>query len=132
LLDRVTRAQARRIRELLKRFGLEYLATVPALKMSYGEFRKILLLRALVHDPAILVCDEPFDGLDLDARRAFTAALDNVARNGTRLVTVTHHLSELPASITHALVLERGKIVCEGALDEVRRHPASRRLFADE
>jgi len=132
LLDRVTLAQSRRIRELLKRFGLEHLAKVPALKMSYGEFRKLLLLRALVRDPAILVCDEPFDGLDLYARRAFTAALDNVAQNGTRLVTVTHHLAELPRSITHALVLENGQIVCEGALDEVRQHPASRRLFADE
>jgi ABC-type molybdenum transport system ATPase subunit/photorepair protein PhrA len=132
LLRRITPRQRRRVTDLFRAFRVPHLADLPALQMSYGEFRTILLLRALVHDPAVLVCDEPFDGLDAEARRTFTAALDGIAKNGTRLVTVTHHIAELPRSITHALLLENGRVVCEGALAEVRRHPAMRRLFADE
>ena len=97
--------------------------------MSYGEFRKVLLLRALVHHPRLVVCDEPFDGLDATAKRSFAEALDHVASNGTRLLTVTHHIDDLPAATTHALVLENGRIVCQGELLKVRRHPSARRLF---
>ena len=89
----------------------------------------MLLLRALVHHPRLIVCDEPFDGLDATAKRSFAKALDQVASNGTRLLTVTHHIDDLPASTTHALVLEKGRIVCQGELPKVRRHASARRLF---
>jgi ABC-type molybdenum transport system ATPase subunit/photorepair protein PhrA len=75
--------------------------------MSYGEFRKVLLLRALVHDPELLLCDEPFDGLDTDSRQAFREALESVAQRGTQLVIVTHHVAELPSCITNTLTLGR-------------------------
>jgi ABC-type molybdenum transport system ATPase subunit/photorepair protein PhrA len=127
LLDRVTRAQWRRVDELLAMFGMSRLARVRA--MSYGEFRKVLLLRALVHHPRVIVCDEPFDGLDTTAKRSFAEALDHVASNGARLLTVTHHIDDLPAATTHGLVLENGRIVCQGELLKVRRHPSARRLF---
>jgi molybdate transport system ATP-binding protein len=127
LLDRVTRAQWRRVDELLTAFGMSRLARVRA--MSYGEFRKVLLLRALVHHPRLVVCDEPFDGLDAAAKRSFAEVLDHVASNGTRLLTVTHHIDDLPAATTHALVLENGRIVCQGELLKIRRHPSARRLF---
>ena len=127
LLDRVTPAQWRRVDDLLATFGMSRLATVRT--MSYGEFRKVLLLRALVHHPVLVVCDEPFDGLDAGAKRSFAKALDHIASNGTRLLTVTHHIDDLPAATTHALVLENGRIVCQGELLKVRRHPSARRLF---
>jgi molybdate transport system ATP-binding protein len=127
LLDRVTRAQWRRVDDLLAAFGMTRLARVRA--MSYGEFRKVLLLRAVVHHPVLVVCDEPFDGLDATAKRSFAEALDHVASNGTRLLTVTHHINDVPAATTHALVLENGRIVCQGELRKVRRHPSARRLF---
>jgi ABC-type molybdenum transport system ATPase subunit/photorepair protein PhrA len=74
--------------------------------MSYGEFRKVLLLRALVHDPELLLCDEPFDGLDAGSRLEFRDTLEAVARRGTQLVIVTHHVNELPACITNKLTLD--------------------------
>jgi len=132
LRSRVTKKQAERINALLKSFHSLPLAKTPLLKMSYGEFRKLLLLRALVHAPKMVVCDEPFDGLDAGARKSFSEALDRVASNGIRLLTVTHHLSDLPGCITHALVLENGRIVCQGRLERVRRHPTVRRLFGHE
>jgi molybdate transport system ATP-binding protein len=129
LLDRVSPTQWRRVDELFARFNVSHLARISTSAMSYGEFRKILLLRALVHHPMIVVCDEPFDGLDVAAKHSFAEALDHLASNGTRLLTVTHHINELPASTTHALVLENGRIVCQGKLSEVRRHPSARKLF---
>jgi molybdate transport system ATP-binding protein len=129
LRDRVTQRQWRRVDELMSAFGVDRLAAVPIQTMSYGEFRKLMLLRALVHEPAVLVCDEPFDGLDVDAKRSFSTALDELASNGTRLITVTHHIDELPASTTHALVLENGRIVCQGELENVRAYRVTRRLF---
>jgi molybdate transport system ATP-binding protein len=132
LLHRVTKKQHRRVEALLEAFDATRLGGTSVLKMSYGEFRKILLLRALVHNPAVVACDEPFDGLDSEAKGTFCAALDRVARNGTRLITVTHHIDELPQSTTHALVLEKGRIVCQGELERVRRHPAAHRLFDHE
>jgi molybdate transport system ATP-binding protein len=132
LLDRVTKRQRGRVEALLEIFRAGKLAARPILRMSYGELRIVLLLRALVHEPAILVCDEPFDGLDSAAKEAFSAALDRVAANGTRLVTVTHHIDELPRSTTHALLLENGCIACQGELEQVRAHEAARRLFGHE
>jgi molybdate transport system ATP-binding protein len=132
LMRRVTRKQQRRIDALVEEFDAKRLAATSVLRMSYGEFRKMLLLRALVHNPAVVACDEPFDGLDCEAKGTFCAALDRVASNGTRLITVTHHINELPRSTTHALVLEKGRIVCQGELERVRRHPAARRLFDHE
>jgi molybdate transport system ATP-binding protein len=132
LRSRVTKAQGKRVDALLKSFRSLPLGKTPVLEMSYGEFRKLLLLRALVHSPTIVVCDEPFDGLDAEARKAFSAALERVANNGTRLMTVTHHIRELPQCITHALVLEKGRIVCQGKLERVRRHPKMERLLGDE
>src|SRR5262249_60487 len=95
----------------------------------YGEFRKMLLLRALVNDPDLLICDEPFDGLDSHARADFVRALERVADNGTRLVVVTHHSPDLPECITHAMLLEDGRIRVQGRLAKVRAHPAMQRLF---
>lgn len=129
LRDRVTPKQWKQADALFATFGIPHLVTELTDRMSYGEFRQILLLRAIVHNPALVACDEPFDGLDLEAKQSFSAALDRLALNGTRLITVTHHLGELPASTTHALVLESGAIVCQGAVEMVRAHDAVRRLF---
>jgi molybdate transport system ATP-binding protein len=129
LRRRVTRRQWQCVADLLEMFRVPHLEKLAILKMSYGELRKILLLRALVHNPAIILCDEPFDGLDSDAREAFSLTLDEVAKNGTRLVTVTHHLTDLPRSTTHGLLLENGRIVCQGRVGELQHHPAMHCLF---
>jgi len=64
--------------------------------MSYGEFRQILIARALVRNPELLLCDEPFDGLDAPARREISRTLEAAARRGATLVVVTHHAGDLP------------------------------------
>jgi molybdate transport system ATP-binding protein len=114
LIDRVSAARARRVRELVREFALERLAARSMEELSYGEMRQLLLARALVHRPWVLIFDEPFDGLDAAAKGTMSAALDRVTRNGTQLIVVTHHRDELPACVTHAALLENGRIVGQG------------------
>ena len=129
LADRVTPSQKRTVKGLFARFGLARLAGKGILQMSYGELRKVLLLRALVHDPELLICDEPFDGLDEPGKQTFADALNLASARGTRLIFVTHHLGDLPENISHGLVLEKGRILYQGEIAQVRSHPATKRLF---
>jgi molybdate transport system ATP-binding protein len=129
LMEKPSAAQLRRARALLREFGLAHLRAKSMLTLSFGELRKVLTLRALVHEPELLIFDEPFDGLDTASRRDFARALEQVAARGTQLVVVTHHLDDLPRCITHGLFLQSGNILVRGDWAEVRRHAAVRRMF---
>lgn len=107
-------AQRRRVTEILGELGLQKLAAKSALQTSFGEFRKLLLARALVHRPALLVCDEPFDGLDAAARLSMAAILKRLAADGTSLLIVTHHADDLPECTTHIARLVAGSIEFQG------------------
>lgn len=131
LMEEVSPEQWKRVRALLRRFGLERLADKVIGRMSFGEVRKILTLRALVHDPELIILDEPFDGLDAAARAEFGQALDAIALNGTQLLIVTHHLDDLPRAINRGLFLDHGKIVALGRWPDLRLHPPVVALFGD-
>lgn len=107
----LTRRQRARVGELLAWTGLEALSQRRIPTMSHGEFRRILLARALVRQPDILVFDEPFDGLDLAARTSMTRLLESIAARGTSLVVVSHHANELPTCMTHLAHLAGGQMV---------------------
>ncbi|MBI3413931.1 MAG: ATP-binding cassette domain-containing protein [Verrucomicrobia bacterium] len=129
LLDRPTRKQRARARELLQRLKVVALAGKSFLKMSYGERRKILLARALVHAPCLVILDEPFDGLDSQARADFTRALEEVMRSGTRVLLVTHHLDDVPRGMTHVLALAAGEILFQGKILDARVRHELKQLF---
>jgi iron complex transport system ATP-binding protein len=76
-------------------------------------------------DPAILLLDEPFAGLDLPAREDLIEALEDLARTrqGLTTVMVTHHLEEVPATTTHALLMRDTRILTAGPVDEVLTGP---------
>jgi molybdate transport system ATP-binding protein len=129
LMDEVIAPQRRRVRELLKQFDLAHLAHKPMDQLSFGELRKVLTLRALVHRPQLLMFDEPFDGLDSVSRREFAAALDQVSAAGTQLLIVTHHLDDVPECVNRGLFLECGRIVASGSWPELRDDPTVANLF---
>jgi molybdate transport system ATP-binding protein len=130
LMDRPTATQLRSARALLREFDLEHLRTKSMLALSFGELRKVLTLRALVHDPELLIFDEPFDGLDAASRKDFARALERIADRGTQLLVVTHHLDDLPRCITHGLFLQRGKILTANEWPLVRQHAAVKKMFS--
>jgi molybdate transport system ATP-binding protein len=105
------RRQAARCMELA---GVGHLAGRTAHALSYGELRKLLLARALVRDPELLVLDEPCDGLDPESRLAFLEATEALCRGGTQVLLVTHHEEDLVPAIGHVLELDSGRAVYQG------------------
>ena len=124
LMLKPSRRQMAEAAKLAHKLGLGELAGKSVLQMSYGEFRRILLVRALVQQPDLLICDEPFDGLDLSGRQQMAGTFDAVAQSGTNLVLVTHHARDLPGCLTHVIELRRGRVVFRGA---AARYAAQRR-----
>ncbi|MFN8057973.1 MAG: ATP-binding cassette domain-containing protein [Vicinamibacterales bacterium] len=83
-------------------------------EMSNGEARRVLLARALVTAPEALLLDEPTAGLDLVSRHRFMERVRDIARGGTTLVLVTHHVDEIIPEIDHVVLLRRGRVVVAG------------------
>jgi iron complex transport system ATP-binding protein len=89
--------------------------------LSEGERKRVQIARALMPDPELLLLDEPAAGLDVGGREDLVARLGRLADDVTAptMVLVTHHLEEVPAGFTHALLLNRGNVVASGKVDEV-------------
>lgn len=111
----------RRARDALEQMGVGHLAERPFGSLSSGEAQRVLLARTLVNDPALILLDEPSSRLDLGGREQLVMALEGLMAQPQAPVTVlvTHHLEEVPPSMTHALLLRDGLIVAMGAFDEV-------------
>jgi iron complex transport system ATP-binding protein len=111
LEERMCAANRSRAAQLLEQFGCAGVAEHAFAACSQGERRRILLARALMRRPPLLLLDEPADGLDLPGREALLTALASLAGEFAppAVVLVTHHLEELPPSISHALLLADGR-----------------------
>jgi len=97
-----------RCRWWLDMFGIGHLADRPFLQLSSGEQRLVLVARAFVKDPQLLILDEPLHGLDLWNRRRVKDVIETFCqRQGKTFIMVTHYQEELPDVMTHALYLER-------------------------
>jgi iron complex transport system ATP-binding protein len=90
----------------------------------------LLLARALVHGPEVLVLDEPTNGLDLQARHQLLAILRQLARAGTTLVLVTHQIEAIIPEIRRAVLLRDGRVVGDGPVEELLRDGPLSELFA--
>jgi molybdate transport system ATP-binding protein len=114
LHDPVSEAQREAARVWMERFGVADLASRQILSLSYGELRKLLLARAMVLDPEVLLLDEPVAGLDGRSRAAFLELVEDLAEGGTHVVFATHHDDELVAAVNRELELSEGCIVYQG------------------
>ncbi len=116
-----TPADWARADHLLVQGGVGSIAPRPFGVISEGERQQVLLARALMGDPELLLLDEPFAGLDLGARERLLTRLATMAGDpvSTPLVLVTHHSEEIPPGITHGALLREGRMVAAGPLAEV-------------
>lgn len=114
-------ADHRRAAECLDRMGVGHLAHRTIGTLSSGERQRVLLARSLMNDPAIVLMDEPTARLDLGGRETVVSTLGRLVDDSTAppVVLVTHHLDEVPPGMTHALLLESGRVLAAGPLDEV-------------
>ena len=95
--------------------GVSHLAKRWIDELSSGEARRVLLVRALVTNPRALVLDEPTTGLDLVARHDFTERVRQIARDGTTLILITHHIEEIVPEIERVILLKQGRILASGS-----------------
>ena len=116
LWQKVNAQQKQRAEECMHLLEIESLSQKRFRSMSYGEARRVLLARALVHRPTLLVLDEPCSGLDIPTRERFLETLQKLARK-TQMIYVTHHIEEILPAITHVLYLKDGTIFRQGNKD---------------
>jgi molybdate transport system ATP-binding protein len=90
--------------------GVDRLLERPIRHLSHGEMRRVLIARALIRRPCLLVLDEPYNGLDLDGRHTLRSHLSGLMQSGIQIVLVTHRMEEIPPEITHCLEIRRGRV----------------------
>jgi len=107
--------------DTLESLGAEHLAQRTFGTLSEGERKRVLIARALMTDPELLLLDEPAAGLDLGGREELVARLSDLAADpdAPALVLVTHHVEEIPPGFSHCLMLSEGTVVAAGLLDDV-------------
>jgi iron complex transport system ATP-binding protein len=125
----VEREMRERAWEALERMEAKHLAKRMVGEMSAGEKRRILIARALVHRPKQLLLDEPSNALDLAAQRELRETLRRLAREGTGLVMVTHHLGDILPEIERVILMRLGRIVGDGPREEMLTEARLSELF---
>jgi iron complex transport system ATP-binding protein len=110
----ITAEMRRLAADALERMGASHLAKRWIDELSSGEARRVLLARALVTSPRALVLDEPTTGLDLVARHSFMERVRQIARDGTTLILITHHIEEIVPEIGRVILLKQGRILASG------------------
>jgi iron complex transport system ATP-binding protein len=118
---RPTAEQVKQADSLIEVLGMSSLRDARWTTLSTGERGRALIARALMPDPALLLLDEPATGLDLAAREQLLSGLDTLRASHPQLasVLVTHHLEEIPASTTHAVLLRGGEVFARGPVADV-------------
>jgi iron complex transport system ATP-binding protein len=125
----VTEEMRERAWEALERMEARHLAEQLVGAMSAGEKRRIMIARALVHRPRQLLLDEPSNALDLAAQRELRETLRRLAREGTGLVLVTHHLGDILPEIERIILMRGGRIVGDGPREELLTEARLSELF---
>jgi len=122
--------RARRIAELLERFELADRTDTILAAYSRGMAQKVALIRATLHDPDWIFCDEPTAGLDPVAAADMRRYLGEQRARGAALIVTTHVLGEAELMADRIAIMRRGVVVTHGTLDELRRGAEAGRRFA--
>lgn len=120
------------LRDGLAEVGAEHLLERPVQALSGGEFRRMLLARALLRDPDLLVLDEPLQGVDFSGQFKLFSLIERVrGRRGCGVLLVSHDLHLVMAGTDHVVCLNN-HICCSGRPDAVSAHPEYLRLFGPQ
>lgn len=105
--------------DALAKLRIPHLANRPVAEMSSGEARRVLIARALVHQPKTLFFDEPSNSLDFYARHALRETMSSLANSGIGIVMVTHDLADIVPEIERIVLMSNGRIVGDGPKQEM-------------
>ena len=116
----ITRAVAKpRVEKILKQLGLWEKRSVKAMELSGGMKRRLLIARALIHEPQILLLDEPTAGVDVELRRGMWDFLRELNESGVTIVLTTHYLEEVEILCKKVAIINKGQIIAEGGVKEL-------------
>ena len=127
--QQVTEEMHKKAEQALEMLEVAHLADRFTDEMSSGEARRVLMARALVHDPRALILDEPSTALDLFAQHELRLIFRKLAQAGIGIVMVTHHLSDLIPEIERVVLMDHGRIVADGPKAEILVAPKLSALF---
>ncbi|HJR54696.1 MAG TPA: ATP-binding cassette domain-containing protein [Gemmatimonadota bacterium] len=122
------REAGRRADELLERFGLSSKAADKIWKLSGGMKRRLLIAKAMIHDPDILILDEPTAGVDVELRRALWVYLRKLNAEGKTILLTTHYIEEAEELCEEVAIIDQGRIVAQGSPDELVQAGGERHL----
>jgi iron complex transport system ATP-binding protein len=128
----ITEEMRKRAQEAMALMEATHLADKLVGEMSAGEQRRIMIARALVHKPEMLLLDEPSNALDIAAQRELRETLRVVAQQGTGIIMVTHHLADILPEIDRVIMMRGGRIVADGPKAELITAERLRELFGVE
>ena len=126
---KVTPVMEQKTREVIGQLEISHLAERKMNEISTGEARRILIGRALVHNPKALVLDEPSASLDFRATRELREILRKIANTGISIIMVTHNLSDIVPEMNRVILLKDGIVFEDGTKDEVLTSESLHRLF---
>jgi len=126
LREAIDPAREAKVREIASFLSIADLVGRQTASLSSGEMRRVLIGRALVHEPHMLLLDEPFTSLDIAARQGFASLLHSLMTRGHSLILVTHELSDIPPEIDRVILLRAGQVFADGpATDLLASEPLS-------
>ncbi|MCL2608146.1 MAG: ATP-binding cassette domain-containing protein [Methanomassiliicoccaceae archaeon] len=120
------------VKDAAARAGVEDKLTMNIGKLSLGEMRRVLIARALVPRPSMLLLDEPMTGLDIVSRDQFKGMFDTLIESGTGVLMITHSLEDIPKNIRRIIMMKNGKIYKDGMKDDVLTSATVSDLFSSE
>jgi iron complex transport system ATP-binding protein len=121
--------QVEKTERVLARLEASHLSGRLVSEMSSGEARRVLIGRALVHDPKALLLDEPSSSLDVFAQHELRRILRELARSGIGLILVTHHLADIIPEVERVVLMREGRLLQDGPKQEVLTAANLGRLF---
>lgn len=113
----------------LAQVKISHLADRPVCEMSSGEARRVLIARALVHQPRALLFDEPCNSLDLAAQRRLRHTMSALASAGTAIILVTHELADIVPEIQRVVLMSQGRVIADGPKEEILEVGQLKALF---
>ena len=116
-------------RVIMGRLDIAHLAEKSILEMSSGEARRFVIGRALIHKPRAILLDEPSTSLDLSAAAELHESMRRLARSGTGIILVTHHLPDIIPEIDRVILLKAGRVFADGAKDRLLTAESLSALF---
>ncbi len=105
--------------QVADRMGIKSLLERDIRSLSIGEMNTVLIAKAMIKRPNLLILDEPFDGLDKQSRVSLADSINDLMRENIQVILITHRFEEITPNITHVLLLKYGKIFKSGRKEEV-------------